>query len=177
MLLIHLFTTIAKLIGPGGVKAVVAESLLLKQQLLVLNRSRQRAPNLSALDRFLLGFWSFFLSPRRILRTAVVIKPSTLLRFHEALKKRKYRLLFSPRRKGKPGPKGPSLELFQVIVEMKRRNPRFGCPRIAQQISKSFGIEVDKDVVRRVLAKHYRPAPGGDGPSWLTFIGHTKDTH
>ena len=28
----------------------------------------------------------------------------------------------------------------------------------------------------RVLAKHYRPAPGGTGPSWLSFIGHTTDS-
>jgi putative transposase len=45
--------------------------------------------------------------------------------------------------------------LITVILEMKRRNPRFGCPRIAQQVSHAFGIEIDKDVVRRVLAKHY----------------------
>jgi len=30
--------------------------------------------------------------------------------------------------------------------------------------------------VRRVLAKHYRPAPGTRGPSWLTFLGHSKDS-
>ena len=28
----------------------------------------------------------------------------------------------------------------------------------------------------RVLAKHYRPASGGSGPSWLSFIGHTTDS-
>jgi len=59
---------------------------------------------------------------------------------------------------------------------MKRRNPRFGCRRIAQQISLVFGVDIDKDVARRVLAKHYRPAPGSDGPSWLTFLGHSKDS-
>lgn len=37
-------------------------------------------------------------------------------------------------------------------------------------ISKTFGVTIDKDIVRRVLAKHYRPQPG-DGPCWLTFIG------
>jgi putative transposase len=58
---------------------------------------------------------------------------------------------------------------------MKRRNPRFGCPRIAQQISQAFGIEVNKDVVRRVLAICFRPNHGESGPSWLTFIGHLKD--
>ena len=60
---------------------------------------------------------------------------------------------------------------------MKRRNPRFGCVRIAQQIAHAFGIEIDKDVVRRVLAKHYRPGDSGtDGPSWLTFIAQAKDS-
>ena len=47
---------------------------------------------------------------------------------------------------------------------------------IAQQISHAFGVVIDKDVVRRVLAKHYRPDSGIDGPSWLTFIGQFKDS-
>src|SRR4051794_8895439 len=59
---------------------------------------------------------------------------------------------------------------------MKRRNPRSGCMRIAQQISDAFGVQIDKDTVRRVLAKHYRPESGSGGPSWLTFIGHAKDS-
>jgi hypothetical protein len=36
--LAHLLTTIAKFLGPGGAKAVVADSLLMKQQLLIINR-------------------------------------------------------------------------------------------------------------------------------------------
>jgi transposase InsO family protein len=59
---------------------------------------------------------------------------------------------------------------------MKRRNPRYGCPRIAQQINLAFGLELDKDTVRRVLATHYKPIPGNRGPSWLTTIGHAKDS-
>ena len=176
ILLAHLLTTLAKLLGPGGTRAVVADSLLMKQQLLVINRSRQRAPNLSTLDRFLFGFWSMFLDPRRIQRAAVILRPSTLLKFHDLLKKRKYRLLYSSSKHGKPGPKGPSPELIQAIVELKRRNPCFGCLRIAQQINKAFGISIDKDVVRRVLATHYRPGTDDSGPSWLTFLGHTKDS-
>jgi transposase InsO family protein len=112
MLLVHLLTTIAKLLGPGGAKAVVADSLLMKQQLLVINRTRRRAPNLSAFDRFLFGFWSLFLNPHRLRRAAVIIRPSTFFRFHDTLKKRKYRLLYSSGSKGKPGPKGPSRELI-----------------------------------------------------------------
>jgi putative transposase len=59
---------------------------------------------------------------------------------------------------------------------MKRRNPGWGCPRIAQQITLAFGVEIDKDVVRRILTTHFRPESGSGGPSWLTFLGHMKDS-
>jgi hypothetical protein len=35
-------------------------------------------------------------------------------------------------------------ELIDAIVEFKRRNPRVGCPRIAQEIARAFGIDIDK---------------------------------
>ncbi len=176
ILFIHLLTTAAKILGPGGAKSIIAENLLLKQQLLVVTRSRRRAPNLSTADRFLMGFWSLFLRPGRIARNALSVHPSTLLKFHQCLVRRKYRQLFSPRKRTKPGPKGPSEPLIQAIVDLKRRNPRFGCPRIALIIWKTFGIEIDKNVVRRILVKHYRPESGGSGPSWLTFLGHMTDS-
>ena len=64
----------------------------------------------------------------------------------------------------------------RAIVELKTRNPRFGCPRIARIISRTFGVDLDKNVVYRVLSRHYRPSPSGPGPSWLSFIGHTADS-
>src|SRR5450631_3649332 len=175
ILAVHLLTTIAKLVRPGGVRTVVAESLLLKHQLVISRRARRRAPNLNSFDRLLLGLGSLFVPASRIPKLAVILKPKTLLRFHEALKKRKYRWLFSSGGHRRPGPKGPSKELIDAIVEFKRRNPRVGCLRIAQEIARTFGIDIDKDIVRRVLAKHYRPEAGTDGPSWLSFIGHMKD--
>ena len=175
---IHLLVIFAKLFRPGGVRAVAAESLLLKHQLLISNRSRRRAPNLTTTDRLVLGLTTLFVSPRRIPKLGALIKPATLFKFHKALVNRKYRLLFSSSSHGrKPGPKGPSAELIAAIVDMKRRNPKFGCVRIAQQIAHAFGVDIDKDIVRRVLAKHYRPdGSGSEGPCWLTFIGHMKDS-
>jgi transposase InsO family protein len=175
-LLFQLLNTLVKLIRPGGSRTVIAENLLLKQQLIIHSRSRQRAPNLTNPDRALLGFLSLFLNPMRIARSAIIIKPSTLLRFHNALKKGKYRNLYSPGSGRKPGPKGPSREVITAIVEMKLRNPRYGCPRIAQQINLVFGLDLDKDNVRRVLATHYKPDPSDHGPSCLTTIGLTKDS-
>jgi hypothetical protein len=87
ILAIHLLVTVAKLLRPGGVRAVAAESQLLRHQLLISNRSRQRASSLT---------------------------PATLLKFHAALVEAKYRRLFSssPSPRRKPGPKGPSWLTF-----------------------------------------------------------------
>ena len=176
ILFIHLVVTVARLFGLGGARSVVAESLLVKHQLLIINRSRQRAPVLRPTDRLIVGLCAILMRPTRLLRLANVLKPATILSFHRALVQRKYRLLFTPKTRAKPGPIGPSPELISAIVEMKRRNPSFGYQRIAYQTSLIFDIELDKDVVRRVLAGHYRPETGSNGPSWLTFLGHSKDS-
>ncbi len=177
VLLIHLVAVLARVAGPGGVRGLVAENLVMKQQLLVLSRTRQRAPNLSSLERFVLGLCTLFVARGRLPLVAVGVRASTLHKLHQCLVRRKYRALFSARRSGRrPGPKGPSEELAQIILELKRRNSLFGCPRIALIIATTFGVDINKDVVRRVLAKHLRPTPGGGGPSWLTVIGHAKDS-
>jgi hypothetical protein len=176
VLAVHLLATIAKLMRPGGVRAVVAESLLLKQQLLISGRARRRAPNLNSLDRLLLGLASLFIPASRLPKLAVALKPRTLLRFHKRSKGANI-AGFSPRDViDGPAQKDHRRKFICAIVEFKRRNPCIGCPRIALEIARTFGIDIDKDIVRRVLAKHYRPGAGNDGPSWLSFIGHMKDS-
>lgn len=177
LLLIHLLALIGKLLGPSGVKAIIAENLILKQQLIVVGRTRRKAPNLKLSDRIIFGWLSSLVAPQRVYKSAVIIKPATILKFHRALVKRKYRQLFSLNSYGKPGPKGPSKALIRAIIQIKQRNPRYGCPRIALIITNVFGIEIDKDVVRRVLPANYTPDPGkGNGSSWLSFIGQMKDS-
>src|SRR5262245_60658391 len=176
VLVLHLLAAVARLAGPGGARSVVAESVLLKHQLLILNRSRKRSPKLRVSDRMVAGLCALLMRQTRLIRSAIVVKPSTLLRFHRALTERKYRLLFSSTVPRKPGPKGPGQDVIAAVVEMKRRNPTWGCPRIAQQIALAFGIPINKDVVRRILAARSKPAPGSAGPSWLTILGHAKDS-
>ena len=175
-LLGHLLVTLARLAGRGGVRSVVAESLAVKHQLLIMQRSQRRAPNLTSWDRLLLGFYTLLVSPKRRRKMAVIPTASTLLRLHQALVKRKYHLLYSSPRPRRPGPKGPSRELIAAVVEMKRRNPPMGCRKIAEQMVSAFGLAINKDVVRRILIQHYRPAPGGNGPSWLSVIGQARDS-
>ena len=143
---------------------------MLKHQLLISSRSRRRAPNLNSFDRFILALGSLFVSPSRIPACSHP-EAQNLVEIPRGTQESKYRWLFSSGGHRRPGPKGPWKELIDAIVEFKRRNPRVGCPRIALEIAHAFGIDIDKDVVRRVLAKHYRPGAGTDGPSWLSFIG------
>jgi putative transposase len=175
-LFLHAIVTIIRLAQPGGLRAVVAESVLMRHQVLILNRGRKRASNLQSSDRIIAGLCTLFMRPARVLRSAIVLKTSTLLHFHKILLKQKYRLLFSPKRVRRPGPKGPTKELIDAVVEMKRRNRTWGCKRIAQQIALAFGVDIDKDVVRRILSIDCHPEAGSGGPSWLSFIGHAKDS-
>jgi putative transposase len=166
-----------KISGPGGVKALAAENLLLRQQLVTIRRNCKRSPKIETSDRILYGFLSTWINSKRLSKLAIIIKPATILKFHKALVKRKYQLLFSSKSPKKPGRKGPSEELVKLIVEMKVRNPRFGYLRIAMQIQHTFGIKLDVGVIKRLLDKYLKPTnPNGSGPSWLTFIGHMKDS-
>lgn len=68
-LLIHLIATIAKLLLPGGARSIIAESLLLKHQLLIMNRLRARAPNLRPIDRIIASLCAGLMRPGRLLRS------------------------------------------------------------------------------------------------------------
>ena len=152
-LLAHLLRSNVVFVRPGGCRSIIAENLLLKQQLLVLNRARKRAPNLPPIQRLFFAFWCQLLKRSRIERASIVVRPSTLFRINAAFVRKKYRDLFSSKPRRKSGPKGPSPEVIQAVLEFKRRNPWCGCPRIAEQISHAFGIDLDKDMVsiERVL--------------------------
>jgi putative transposase len=74
------------------------------------------------------------------------------------------------------GPQGTEPGRHRRGCRHETAEPERGCPRIAQQITLAFGISIDKDVVRRILAARYQPRPDSAGPSWLTVLGHAKDS-
>ena len=79
ILFIHLVVTVARLCGPGGMRSVVAESLLVKHQLVIAKRLRVRSPRLHASDRIIVGLCAILIHPSRLVRSAIVLKPSTIL--------------------------------------------------------------------------------------------------
>ncbi len=175
LLLYYFVACIIKMLRPGGMKPITAENLILRQQLIVINRTRLRSPKLTQTDRTLFAILAQIISQHRLRKLSIIVKPTIILNFHRALVNRKYRLLYSAKKPAKPGPKGPGPALIKLVVEMKHRNPRMGYDRIAMQIYQAFGARIDKHVVRRILLKHYKPNYPG-GPSWITFLSNTKDS-
>ena len=112
--------------------------LLVKQQLLIPTVLGNGHPVFASPITSSRGSVPSTRAPGGSLRSAIVLKPSTLFSLHRALTKRKYRRLFSSDVHAKPGPKGPSQEVVTAVIDMKRRNPTWGCPRIAQQITGHF---------------------------------------
>tara|TARA_R110002072_G_scaffold301897_1_gene482780 strand:- start:1410 stop:2507 length:1098 start_codon:yes stop_codon:yes gene_type:complete len=175
-LLIHFIVTLIKLSKPGGAKALMAENHAMRQQLIVLSRGRSRAPTLTTFDRFFFGVIAFFIGEKRLRKVAIILKPATILKFHKALVQRKYSRLFSNKPKEQAGRKPPDQALIDLVVEMRMRNPRMGYGRIAMQIYEAFGIKISRFAVGRILRKNWFKLSPGNGPSWLTFVGHMKDS-
>ena len=175
-LLVHFIITLIKILKPGGLKMVMAENMALKQQLITISRTRKRAPKLTTFDRFFFGILGFLINTKRILKIGVIIKPATIIKFHQAIVKRKYHLLYSAKKRQRPGRKGPDQQLVNLLLEMKARNPNFGYSRISMQIHEAFGIMISPFAVGRILRKYGYKGPPNNGPSWLTFLGHMKDS-
>jgi len=158
---------------PKGKLKLLAEMLLIRQQLVLVRRKQNRAPNLTTLDRIGFAVTSLFIKSSRLPKLSIVVAHSTILQFHKALVNRKYSHLFSNQNR-KPGPTGPSPELIKIVVEIKQKNPKYGCIRIALLVTQLTDLKIDEFLVRRILRKHYRFA-GGNGPSWLSLIGSAKN--
>ena len=71
-LLVHLIVSLVRPLKPGGMKVVIAETMIMKQQLIVMNRGRARAPKPGTSDRFLFGLIAHFIHVKRLHKVAVI---------------------------------------------------------------------------------------------------------
>jgi hypothetical protein len=64
----------------------MCDLLILATHLLVtVAKPRRRAPNLTTLDRFVLGLITLLVSSHRMPKLGALVKPATLLEFHQAM--------------------------------------------------------------------------------------------
>src|SRR5213592_4963872 len=138
------------------------ELLVLRHELEILRRQVAR-PKLGAADRALLAAAACHLP--RSSRSVLVVTPRTLLRWHQALVRRKWRQ--APGQRGRP--KLPA-EVRELVLRLARENPRWGHRRISGELAK-LGLRVSPTSIRRLLAEaKLEPAPRRSGPSWREFL-------
>jgi putative transposase len=165
MLFALLYAVLRRVIGSGDPSAdreLQIEVVVLRHQVKVLSRKVGR-PQLRRIDKAFLAACSRVVPRHRW--GSFIVAPSTLLRWHRELVRRKW--TFKQKCHGRP-PIDP--ELGALICRMGRENPRWGYLRIKGECRK-LGVSVAATTVKKVLrAAGLEPAPRRDGPSWSEFL-------
>src|SRR5262249_3866387 len=142
---------------------LVAENLLLRQQLLVLRRpTRSRAP-LRARDRL---FWLLTRVVRRDWRRhLVLVRPETVVRWH----RQGWRLFWRWTSRPRGGRRRLCPQVQALIVRMARENPAWGSERIRGELLK-LGIAVSKRSVQQYRQRGPACPPSQPRQTWRTFL-------
>jgi putative transposase len=139
---------------------LIAENVLLRQQLIILKRQVKR-PACTKTDRILLVLLA------RLVRTwqqaLVIVQPETLLRWHREL----FRLYW--KRKSKVSSHRPRVpaETIALIREMAKDNRLWGAERIRGELLK-LGIRVCKRTIQKYMRTVRTSQPRGQ--RWATFL-------
>jgi transposase InsO family protein len=135
-----------------------AENLVLRQQLLVLNRRLPTRLRLRNIDRLIL-VWLYRLYPS-LLDAIIIVKPETLLRWH----RRGFRAYWRWNLGGVGEGRG-SIANSGHYRRMSKDNPTWGAPRIHGELL-MLGIDVSESTVGRYMIRIGRPRSQG----WKTFL-------
>ena len=145
-----------------GLHVKDVELLVLRHELEILRRQVAQ-PKLARADRALLAAAACHLP--RSSRGVLLVTPRTLLRWHQALVRRKWRQ--APGRRGRP--KLPA-EVRELVLRLARENPRWGDRRSCGELGK-LGFRVSPTSIGRLLRRaRLEPAPRRAGPSWREFL-------
>jgi transposase InsO family protein len=139
---------------------LVAENLLLRQQLVVLSRPTRKRPPLRRCDKI---FWVMVRRVRRDWRRhLLVVTPATVVRWH----RQGWRLFWRWRSRPRIGRPRVSAEVRELIAMMARDNPGSGAERIRGELLE-LGVAVSRASVQR-----YRRRGPARPPSqtWRTFL-------
>jgi putative transposase len=145
---------------------LIAENVLLRQQLIILRRQVKR-PRCTKTDRILLVLLARMI--RAWKQALFLVQPETLLRWHREL----FRLYW--KRKSKTHAHKPKVaaETIAMIRHMARENRLWGAERIRGELLK-LGIHVCKRTIQKYMRTVRTHLPRGQ--KWSTFLHtHAKE--
>jgi putative transposase len=138
-----------------------AELLLLRHEVAVLRR-RVARPQLDWADRAVLAGLARLL-PRWVWQGRLV-QPTTLLRWHRDLVRRRWTY---PHRRGRPG---VALELRDLVLRLARENPTWGYRRVHGELCR-LGYRIGASTVWAILQRAgVDPAPIRSALTWRQFL-------
>src|SRR5207248_2843624 len=137
---------------------LVAEILVLRQQLNVLRRQVSKRPQLSNTDRFLF-VWLYRWFPS-VLSAIAILRPETIIRWHRA----GFQSYWRERSRKPVGRPRISAELRNLIGAMSRANHLWGAPHIHGELLK-LGFTIAQSTVARYMYRGWLPSQG-----WRTFL-------
>ena len=147
-----LYVLVGRLLGDDRDRLI----LVLRQQVLILQRQLGKRPPLTRSERLALVLACAGLARRRLLEALVIVKPDTLVRWHRKLVRRRWN--FWPGRR--PGRPPVDAEAERLVLQLARENSRWGLTKIARGMGKLGFRYFGRSTVRR------------RGLSWFDFVGH-----
>lgn len=140
--------------------SLATEILVLRQQLLVLNRTVKR-PKLHPRDRL---FWVCLSRLWKDWRDAlIIVKPDTVIKWH----REGFRLYWRWKSKAPIGRPTIDKEIRELIRRISRENPLWGAPRIQSEL-RLLGLNVTEKTVAKYRVKHAKPP----SQTWKTFLAN-----
>jgi putative transposase len=140
--------------------SLATEILVLRQQLLVLNRTVKR-PNLRPQDRL---FWVCLSRLWKDWRDAlIIVKPDTVIKWH----REGFRLYWRWMSKAPIGRPTIDKEIRELIRRISSENPLWGAPRIQSEL-RLLGLNVTEKTVAKYRVNHAKPP----SQTWKTFLAN-----
>ncbi|MDQ2873465.1 MAG: integrase core domain-containing protein [Actinomycetota bacterium] len=145
----------------------IAEILVLRHQLVVLQRRQPRRPYLTWADRALLATLLGVIPRVRRRALRLLVTPETILRWHRDIACGRWA---ARSMRGKTGRPATRQNITALILRLARENPQWGYRRIHGELA-ALGVKVAASTVWEILKKAgIDPAPRRSGPTWSQFL-------
>jgi putative transposase len=144
-----------------------AEILILRHQLVVLQRRQPRRPNLNWADRALLAALLGVIPKVRRHRLRLLVTPDTIVRWHHDIVRRRWA---DRSMRGKTGRPATRRNIQALVLRLARENPGWGYRRIHGELA-GLGVKVAASTAWEILRNAgIDPAPCRSGPAWSQFL-------
>ena len=165
ILLSPLSAMVARLLGDDRDRQV----LVLRQQVLILQRQLGKRSRLSRAEKLALLFTCVRMKQKQLLDCLMIIKPATLVGWHRQIVRHHW--TFQP--KHRPGRPRTDPQAEQLVLRLARENSGWGRGKIAGEMRKLGFARFGRSTVQRILERHdLWPRPRQGGLSWHDFLGH-----